>query len=637
MDFQIDEEGFPICKSNDKGKGSDHSETGGYFNHNPKESKMIFKYPKEEVSVGELKERWKQPPEDGEYQVHCIPPKDITKSIKWAGGVYPSFPKLIDSLGIKNSNGNSIGGQTRAFDRFYDHIFADGDQFIEGSLVFEYKKQGVGENFSQANFARKARSNELSVEQNVLEFLGSYKNLILEGVAGSGKSHLLESLRRAYCKQGENSKVTYWVAPEKSKKDSEEDIKRKEREVENKRNKGFSPLYGEKGSQLEVVVFHPSTSYEEFVSGIRPNFMKEEGEGDFVSQEGVFVDMCNRAAVNPDKKYLLFIDEINRANTSRVFGDLMLVIEDSKRVDFSEIQTISSEREGDSQSADGEESEEKVKEPEIINLKTDASKNNEKPSKGFRYGALFSSKATIPSTEDGKTVEYVRLQTPIVKHGIEFNKLVVPSNLHVLGTMNTTDRSVGTIDLALRRRFHWITQEPMNDRDELLTALELSEEKEESVGLVADWFIHANKVLGSKVGPDARLGHAYFFGKDGDAEAIAEALLNQLKEIAFTFNIDEKILWGVSKDGKFDKKTPLCCLESKEHIGAVKVIIQKDNQEMKEQLWGVQNEGEGLGRRPVVKKHDDKGKSSMTGGGNSSENKVSESAVSDGGQGNQQS
>lgn len=389
------------------------------------------------------------------------------------------------------------------------------------------------------------------------------KNLIVEGVAGSGKSHMLQELRE-------------------------------------------SGIYGENGGQIEVVVFHPSTSYEEFVSGIRPNFRKKEGEGDFVSQEGVFVEMCNRAAVNPDKKYLLFIDEINRANTSRVFGDLMLVIEDSKRVDFSEIQTISSEREGDSQSAEGGESEEKVKEPEIINLETDASKNNEKPSKGFRHGALFSSKATIPSTKDGKAAEYVRLQTPIVKRGIEFNKLVVPSNLHVLGTMNTTDRSVGTIDLALRRRFHWITQEPMSNKDELLTALKLSDDKKKPVNLVADWFMDANTVLKTEVGPDARLGHAYFFGKNGDAEAIAEALITQLLEIIFTFNIKEDIL----------KK-----------IGLPELKVYNGKK--------LDYEGKGLGRRPVVKNLEASGKSSKNDPGADSGNEGSESTVSDNGQGNQ--
>lgn len=283
------------------------------------------------------------------------------------------------------------------------------------------------------------------LENAYSEILDIHTNIIVEGVAGSGKSHMLQGLRS-------------------------------------------SGAYGENGNRIDVVVFHPSTSYEEFVSGVRPNFTKQEGEGDFVTYEGVFVQMCNRAAQDPENRYLLFIDEINRANTSRVFGDLMLVLEKTKRQSFEGLST-----EG-------------------------------------RDGALFeASVETMPG-------EYVRLQTPIIKNSKEYNKLAVPSNLHVLGTMNTTDRSVGTIDLALRRRFHWITQEPY-------TAEELKEAMgDEYPGIVASWYEKANGILLTKVGPDARLGHAYFFGKDGDEEAIAEALITQLLEIIFTFNIKDNVL-----------------------------------------------------------------------------------------------
>lgn len=282
----------------------------------------------------------------------------------------------------------------------------------------------------------------------IAKILSTHLNLVVEGVAGSGKSHMLKELRD-------------------------------------------SGKYGPQGCCLEVVVFHPSTSYEEFMAGVRPNFMKSADEGDFVTREGIFIQMCNRAANDSSRLYLLFIDEINRANTSRVFGDLMLVLEKSKRQDFAGL-----------------------------------------PTEG-RDGALFEA-----SVQD-MPGDYVRLQTPIFKNGKEYNKLAVPANLHVLGTMNTTDRSVGTIDLALRRRFHWVTQHPFT-AEELQEAME--ENGEDYPEDIASWYENANTILLNQVGPDARLGHAYFFGKDGDAEAIAEALLNQLKEVAFTFNISQTIL-----------------------------------------------------------------------------------------------
>lgn len=577
---------------------------GNRFHHSEVSKYILDK--SEEISIKEFELRYKSGKDDKNAE-YCVPNfcNDSIR-IKINGGKEyfgTNFTvvcsRIADGEGVKPPGGLGNGNQANAghFIDFFREIFGS-DSMDESYISAEIDDSKSPSKKMEENGVENLKEKVLYNSEEIIMDIEKNTNIIIEGVAGSGKSHMLQELRK-----------------------SEE--------------------YGENGSRIEVVVFHPSTSYEEFVSGIRPNFMKKKGEGDFVSQEGVFVDICNRAADNPDKKFLLFIDEINRANTSRVFGDLMLVIEDSKRVDFSKFQIGFSEREGENQPGGGKESEAKLKEPEIIDLKTGDPKcnknteNNKRHSEGFRYGALFSSKATIPSTEDGK-VDYVRLQTPIVKRRIEFNKLVVPANLHVLGTMNTTDRSVGTIDLALRRRFHWITQEPMSNKAELLKALKLSDDKDKSVGLVADWFMHANEVLGSKVGPDARLGHAYFFNKNGDAEAIAEALLNQLKEIAFTFNIDERVLWGVSKDGKFNKDNPVYCLESKKHIGAVKVIIQKDNQEEKKQLWGVQNEGEGLGRRPVVKKIDDKGKSSMADGGNNSENEGSESATSEDEQGDQQ-
>lgn len=349
------------------------------------------------------------------------------------------------------------------------------------------KSQGEASNMNGEKFSGLNRE---GVDQDTLSALGKNTNVIVEGVAGSGKSHLLGSLRRAFYKQ-EESKITYWVAPEENKKDTDDERNRKAQQLEVKKSEGFSLLYGENGNQIEVVVFHPSTSYEEFVSGIRPNFSKQEGESDFVTQEGIFVQMCNRAAQDPDNTYLLFIDEINRANTSRVFGDLMLVLEKSKRQEFKDL-----------------------------------------PQEG-RSGALFE------ATYQNMPGDYVRLQTPIFKNGKEYNKLAVPENLHVLGTMNTTDRSVGTIDLALRRRFHWVTHHPFT-AEELQAAME--ENGEDYPEEIASWYENTNTILLNKVGPDARLGHAYFFGKDGDEEAIAEALLNQLKEVAFTFNISQTIL-----------------------------------------------------------------------------------------------
>ncbi|MDO4918243.1 McrB family protein [Kocuria sp.] len=302
--------------------------------------------------------------------------------------------------------------------------------------------------------------------ESVAADLRKYTNVIVEGVAGCGKSHLLEGLREQY------------------------------------------------GDRVRVVVFHPATSYEDFVSGLRPG--KDMG---FTGEAGVFVEMCEDAAADPDHDYLLFIDEINRANTSRVFGDLMLVLEASKRAD----------------------------------LREEAAED--------KRAALL--------TE--RTPHTIALQTPVEERSEQFRYLQVPRNLHVLGTMNTTDRSVGTIDLALRRRFHWVTMQPL-DEPGLRAELDAQNGSSEHLHRLITWYAATNRQLQTQVGPDARLGHSYFFGEDRSVEDVATDLLNQLKEVVATFNIHEDKIKKIVGDGA--------------PVGA--------------ELWTIVLQGQGLGRRPEI-------------------------------------
>ena len=117
----------------------------------------------------------------------------------------------------------------------------------------------------------------------ILDALELRKNLILQGPPGTGKTFMARRL--AWCLIG-------------------------------------SKDYG----SVEMVQFHQSYAYEDFVQGYRPT-----EDGGFTLRNGVFYEFCERAKYNLDKPYIFIIDEINRGNMSRIFGELLMLIEADKR------------------------------------------------------------------------------------------------------------------------------------------------------------------------------------------------------------------------------------------------------------------------------------------------------------------
>lgn len=86
----------------------------------------------------------------------------------------------------------------------------------------------------------------------------------------------------------------------------------------------------EKG-RIAFITFHQSYAYEDFVEGIRP--VTDDGKVAYEIRRGIFREMCERAEGDPDNNYVLVIDEINRANISKVFGELITLLEPDKRLE----------------------------------------------------------------------------------------------------------------------------------------------------------------------------------------------------------------------------------------------------------------------------------------------------------------
>ncbi|MCP3739459.1 AAA family ATPase [Rossellomorea sp. BNER] len=182
-------------------------------------------------------------------------------------------------------------------------------------------------------------------------------------------------------------------------------------------------------NRVEMVQFHQNYAYEDFVMGFRPD------EHGFSLQFGIFYDFCQRALENPEEDYFFIIDEVNRGNLSKIFGELFMLIERDKRDEF-------------------------------------------------------------------------------VTMGYSKDKFTVPSNVYLIGTMNTADRSLAQLEVALRRRFAFVTLEPaFNDKWKL--RIQESGVSDQMVARILFVVERINKeIVGDfQLGSGYAIGHSFFTSK----------------------------------------------------------------------------------------------------------------------------
>jgi 5-methylcytosine-specific restriction protein B len=228
--------------------------------------------------------------------------------------------------------------------------------------------------------------------------------------------------------------------------------------------------------QFLLTQFHPSYGYEDFIDGIKPSGLDASGNLKFSLVNGEFKKFCIKAfkeliaAKNESRKakFFYFIaDEINRAEISRVFGELLLCIEDDKRLKLTKDKNALKVH-GDSAIVKTQNSNLWKQDHAVVILDDNSNINEE--GKDFYFG--------------------------------------IPENIYFIGTMNDIDRSVDSFDMALRRRFYWKHTEC--DYDVVAEKFNEDPKVEQYISNCKQLNQYITSESGFNLGDSYQLGHSYF-------------------------------------------------------------------------------------------------------------------------------